>query len=371
MSRKTFKCAIYLLAIAIGAVLIKQFCHKRTDGFALYKILSSLPFDPEWDSCFSDLEESGALSKILDQPFYYLAKGAQSYVFVSEDGQTVIKFFRIYHLRPPMWLNALCMPPTLQPYKIRKMIEKRSELRKDFSSYKIASETMKEETGLIYLHLNKTSHLNRRLTIYDKIGIAHELDMDKMEFLVQKRATLVYPAIDCLMKNQSLKAAKEAISALVSLLLTRYEKGIFDKDPDLNTNFGFLYPARSNSHNLTERGIYSNNLKSGEFDKEAPQNFCSERVTIAERQGTSENKHFEVKPTQSKLQTSSCLSIYSMELRPIQIDIGRFCREAEKKSPEVIRDEIMRITDNFRQWLDANYPSLAPHLISEIQKIST
>jgi hypothetical protein len=302
MSKKTFKCAIYLFAIAISAVLVKQFCHKRTDGFALYKILSSLSFDPEWDSRFSELEESGALSKILDQPFYYLAKGAQSYVFASEDGQTVIKFFRIYHLRPPVWLNALCMPLALQPYKIRKMIEKRRELRKDFASYKIASEAMKEETGLVYLHLNKTSHLNKRLTIYDKIGIAHELDMDKMEFLVQKKAILVYPAIDCLMKNQNLKAAKEAISALVGLLLIRCERGIFDKDPDLNTNFGFLY---------------------------------------------------------------------GIKLRPIQIDIGRFCRETEKKAPEAIREEIMRITDNFRQWLDANYPSLTPHLISEIQKISS
>ena len=46
--------------------------------------------------------------------------------------------------------------------------------------------------------------------------------------------------------------------------------------------------------------IYPNNFKIWEFDKEAPQNYCSERVTIAERQGTSENKNFEVRPTPSK-----------------------------------------------------------------------
>ncbi len=57
------------------------------------------------------------------------------------------------------------------------------------------------------------------------------------------------------------------------------------------------------------RGIYPNDWKNREFDKEAPQNFCSERVTIAERQGTSENENDEVKPTQSKTDSSSRLGI--------------------------------------------------------------
>ena len=39
--------------------------------------------------------------------------------------------------------------------------------------------------------------------------------------------------------------------------------------------------------------IYTNNLKNREFDKKGPQNFCSERATIAERQGASENKNAE------------------------------------------------------------------------------
>ena len=43
--------------------------------------------------------------------------------------------------------------------------------------------------------------------------------------------------------------------------------------------------------------VYRNNLKNWNFGKEAPQNFDSERATIAERQGTSENRNSEVKPT--------------------------------------------------------------------------
>nr|AOO54562.1 hypothetical protein [uncultured bacterium] len=297
MNNRLLKDTLYILAIVSSMILIKQFCYKKTDGFALYKILSSLSYHQDWEPASSAELENTALSEILNQPFYYLAKGAQSYVFASQDGTTVIKFFRLYHLRPPLWLSFLAMPPALQSYKLSKMIDKRNELAKDFTSYKIAFEEMKEETGLIYLHLNKTSHLKKHLKIYDKIGIAYELDLDEMEFLVQKRATLVYPSIDALMKAHAPEDAKEAISALIQLLKYRCEKGIFDKDPDLNTNFGFL-----------------------------------------------DNK-------------------------ALQIDIGRFRRETLSPYPNTYRDEIIRITDNFRQWLDARYPMLSEHLAAEIQKI--
>ena len=39
------------------------------------------------------------------------------------------------------------------------------------------------------------------------------------------------------------------------------------------------------------RYLYSNNLKSWAFGKKAPPNFGLERETIAERQGSSENKN--------------------------------------------------------------------------------
>ena len=50
-------------------------------------------------------------------------------------------------------------------------------------------------------------------------------------------------------------------------------------------------------------------MKNREFDQKAPQDFCPERATIAERQGASEDKNPEVKPTQSKTDFSSCFGI--------------------------------------------------------------
>ncbi len=62
------------------------------------------------------------------------------------------------------------------------------------------------------------------------------------------------------------------------------------------------------------RGIYRNNLENREFDKEATQNFCLERMTIAERQGMSEGKNFESKPTRSKTDFPSCFGIIWVDL---------------------------------------------------------
>ncbi len=55
--------------------------------------------------------------------------------------------------------------------------------------------------------------------------------------------------------------------------------------------------------------IHRNNLKNREYDKKAPQNSHSERMTIALGQGMSENSNVEVKPTQSETDSSSCFGI--------------------------------------------------------------
>ncbi|MBS0651474.1 MAG: hypothetical protein JSR93_09970 [Verrucomicrobia bacterium] len=238
--KKNLRRIAVAIACAGGLILLQRFCHQQTDGFSRYKISSNLTFHPEWETPRLNAGEQEGLSKILSQPYRYLAKGAQSYVFLSDDGQYVLKFFRIYHLQPPFWVTHLRWPWFLQSYKMEKILKKLDELHKDFASYKIAYDELKEETGIVYLHLNKTDYLKQTLTFYDKIGIKHEVALDQMEFLVQRRAELVYPALARMVESEGLENAKDALSQLVSLLCLRCQKGIHDKDPDLNTNFGFI-----------------------------------------------------------------------------------------------------------------------------------
>ncbi len=70
---------------------------------------------------------------------------------------------------------------------------------------------------------------------------------------------------------------------------------------------GLISPEEANERAMT--AVYRNNLKNRDFGKKAPQNSHAERVTIAERQGTSEYVNFEEKPTLPKTDPSGCFGI--------------------------------------------------------------
>jgi len=234
------KILLWCCLAALISFALQRFCYKRTEGFALYKIFSSLTPNPEWELPSPSDEELSTLQNLFNQPFYYLGKGAQAYVFSSQDGSAVIKLCRFDHLRPPFWFTNCLIPFAYERERIERILHKRGRLEQEFGSYKIAFEEMRQETGLIYLHLNKTSFWNKTITLYDKSKVVHKLNLDQIEFIVQKKATLVYPTLSELMQTQGEDATKAAIAHLVKLLAQRCTKGIFDKDPDLATNFGFL-----------------------------------------------------------------------------------------------------------------------------------
>jgi hypothetical protein len=218
---------IYKLTLA--ALLFwgaERLCHHCTDGFAVSKITSNQPFQTQSE------EMSPEVAKIFSQKFSYLTKGGQCYVFASEDGKYVLKFFKHQHLRAPAFYSYL-------PFLHERLHKKRRALEKVFASCRIADEEFKEETGLVYLHLDK-SHGDETLTIVDKLHIEHTLELNAFEFVLQKRATLLHPYIDTLMRNGDTEGSKRALAEVLQLTVKRTKKGIVDTDANLGTNFGFV-----------------------------------------------------------------------------------------------------------------------------------
>ncbi len=208
----------------------ERFCHKATDGFALVNVYAPTEDNKKWH------REGDIPGHLLKQTFTYFGSGSQSYVFFSEDGTTVLKLFKFQHMRTPPLINFLPNVGILG----KKREKKRSILEKTFDSLCLAYDEMKEETGLITLHLAKTSNLKQTITIIDRIGKKHFLNLDQVEFLLQKKGTLAYTAIDRWMAEGNQKAAETAICSLLRLAKDRCQKGIFDKDPDFSTNFGYI-----------------------------------------------------------------------------------------------------------------------------------
>ncbi|MDN3506478.1 MAG: hypothetical protein P0S96_04540 [Simkaniaceae bacterium] len=230
---KRFDQAIRLILSIFALCAVSSFCKKQTDTFTIWGCASSRPYCADFAT---SMPESSELNEALTNSYTYFGRGGQAYAFFSEDGKYVIKFFKQRLFRPSLLLKLNPIPP-VRNKRIAKRLDK---WRRDFFSYKVASTTLQEETGVLYSHLNPTKHLQTKLKITDRLGIEHKIDLDQFDFIVQKRAERVYDRIDRLMAKENLEGAKQALAQVFTLIDTRAKKGYRDRDPNIRTNCGFI-----------------------------------------------------------------------------------------------------------------------------------
>lgn len=244
MNRWIKKHASKLIALMLLSILIYgagRLYFQLTGGFTVGNITSDLSFESQRE--ISASSESNEVAEILKQEFRYLGKGCQSYVFLSEDGRYVIKFLKYQRFRPQKFLNYLSFLPFVEKIRQQKISKKKEKLNKLFASWKIAYENLPEETGVLFLHLNKTAHLQQSLVIYDKLGIKHTLNPDQVEFILQKRANMLCPTIEEYMSDGKSAEAKHLLTHLVDMILSEYERGFADNDHALMQNTGVIAGA--------------------------------------------------------------------------------------------------------------------------------
>ncbi|MGE5196236.1 MAG: hypothetical protein ACM3JI_02775 [Anaerolineae bacterium] len=236
---RLYQITIKILFFAMAFWGVERFCHHQTAGFSISKISSSFFPDHQFPDLFFSKKQT-QVEKILAQPFSYLGKGAQAFAFLSQDGEVVIKVLRQDHVRAPFWVDIGNVLPFFKTDAREKKMQKEARHQRLMTSYQIAFDKLCSETGLIYLHLSSNSELKNTLTLVDRLGIAHSIDPNTLQFALQKKAILVYPQIEAWMREGRLQDAKKGISSLIDFFKGRFKKGIFDKDPDLSTNFGFV-----------------------------------------------------------------------------------------------------------------------------------
>lgn len=220
-----------LLVLVVGLILYRP----KVSGFVISKIYTSFSPRPEWEV----ISYPENLNDIFSQKFTYLGRGNESYAFVSEDQKTVLKFINMEHLTPRKWVAYLPFP-FLHDYRVRKFDRREKRLKETFGTCRMAYEELKNETGLIFIHLNKTKTLNKTLTIVDKKGKEHAVDLDSAVFIVQEKAELFYARIKKFIQEGKSADVPRAVQSFLNFIELRCQKGYFDEDKGITSNYGFI-----------------------------------------------------------------------------------------------------------------------------------
>lgn len=230
---------LYSLLCALTVFGGARLYYRLTDDFRLGNIKEEINYRPEWEIPLPSEEESQAIGLILKQPFTYIGKGAQSYAFGSADGQYVLKFFKFKHLRPSPFLSWLPSWEPIESYRKKQAARKERKFEGVFSGYHLAYSTHKADSGLIFLHLNKTNDQFPNVILIDKMGLRHNVDLDDVVFLIQRRAETLRTVFNKLLDDGKLDLAKQRIDQIFDLYLSEYQKGIYDHDHGVMHNAGF------------------------------------------------------------------------------------------------------------------------------------
>lgn len=240
MNKDIFRRSIIILLATIAAAFaVARIYYSLTDDFRLSNITSELPYRHEW-STPTDAAQEVILASILNQPYTYLGKGAQSYVFTSADGKYVLKFFKFKHLRQNFYIDILPDIGPIASYKAKQAARKERKLAGVFTSHLLAYNKHRDESGLIFIQMNTTNNPHRTVTLFDKIGRQYILDLESFPFVLQRRGVPLDTALKSLLDKGDIGAAKEKITKIFTLYAQEYSKGLFDHDHGIDRNTGFI-----------------------------------------------------------------------------------------------------------------------------------
>lgn len=236
MSNKYFRWFCYLLLAAFVAYaahsmykrVAKHIRHSK--GFATDKVSAASKKRGAIDELLVTEDEKKEINTLLDQPFFFLGKGRQCYAFVSADGQYVLKL--IQHRRFNIKNN----------FNMQKAKAKKEKFQRLLTSFYLAKRDVPDETGVVFVHIKKTQAEYKNVTILDQRGNLFTVDLDDVQFIIQKKASLLKPTIVLLMHQGKVKEAKKRINEIFNLLISCAKKGVEDTDGALirNNNLGFL-----------------------------------------------------------------------------------------------------------------------------------
>lgn len=219
------------VGVWVGSHLLRQ---RYPDAFTLDKIVYDQTTEFPNSDCPVDL---------LKQKFSYVGHGTQMIAFEGEDKKTVLKLFlqksvsgkKRYRMKSFRdWVPAL----RREKEKKKKRL-KEEDLCATFQHYAKAFEVLKEETGLIGIHLSATHGQFPTCIVEDFDRNEWVCDLDRASFILQVKAT---PVREVFPRLKTIEEKHDFFQAMDSLLEQRARKGFKDLGQGrfFDGNYGFI-----------------------------------------------------------------------------------------------------------------------------------
>lgn len=218
----------------VGCILLYD---KANDGFSIRAIKSTIRNQAIASQPLSNVQLEH-IHAIMAQPYHYLGKGCQFYVFESADKKHILKFFKHKHLRTYEEFESWTLPAFIKTKIVQKNAQKNTYIAKIFESCQLAYEYLPQYTGLEHIHLRTSQELQQQVSIIDQLGIIHQINIDDYEYLLQKRAIAAKDYIQSV-AGDSVKI-QTMLNQLAQAFIARASKGIIDEDKASVQNLGYL-----------------------------------------------------------------------------------------------------------------------------------
>jgi hypothetical protein len=163
---------------------------------------------------------------IVNQKFFYLGKGAQVFVFLSQDEKHVLKIYRFSKYQESFLSRFL----TSIFLKTNPETDRHDYNRKfSLESYPIADHLLRPITEVEYVHLNHTNHLPK-IVLHDWLKKEHVLDLNDYIFIIQKKADPLKNALLDKYLEKDYQTIRHWIASYGKTLIYRIQKQIGDRD---------------------------------------------------------------------------------------------------------------------------------------------
>lgn len=215
-------------------VLLCLFCAGVGKGLYYFKKGFSLRRIHSLDVAITE-DFSSEADRALSQPYSYIGRGRQCFAFASADGKYVVKLPRTDIYKIPLWVRSFASKSFQEEMRLDRA--KREKFILD--SMRIAFEELRNQTGILAVHLGKSGSKGKKLTLIDALGCKHHLPLEKTAFVLQYKQPILMKAFQEALQKGDRRRAEQILDALITAVIERGEKGILNRDRSFLRNYGF------------------------------------------------------------------------------------------------------------------------------------